>query len=281
MKAATIERARQIEKHYGTSYYLATLFLPKKVREAVFILYAFVRIPDEIVDNPCPGSNPNELLRQWKADWVEAYHTGISNNDILLATREVFQTNHIPLSVSIEFIDAMILDLTKSRYRTYKELQTYMRGSAEVVGIMLTHVFGYSDTKAFIYGTKLGEAMQLMNFLRDVGEDYDTRGRIYLPQDELAEHGVTEDMIANHAPTREWIAFMRTQVARNRALFREAEAGIPLLSPKTRRAVTLAARFYEAILDQIEAANYDVFAKRARVPLFKKIIIILRTYVGK
>jgi len=280
MKASTVEKARLIEKRYGTSYYLATLFLPKKIREAVFILYAFVRIPDEVVDNPRPGSNPAELLHQWKKDWLDTYQTGVSRSNIMLATREVFLTHHIPFSVSVEFVEAMITDLTKSRYSTYADLQSYMRGSASVVGIMLTHVFGYSDKKAFTYGETLGEAMQLTNFLRDVAEDYDTRGRIYLPQDELAEHGVTEAMIANHAPTPQWLALMRSQVARNRALYREAEAGIPLLSPDARRAVTLAARFYEAILDQIEAANYDVFSKRARVPLFKKIILIMRTYVG-
>lgn len=280
MKASTIEKARQIEKRYGTSYYLATLFLPKRIREAVFVLYAFVRIPDEVVDNPRPGSNPALLLQEWKTDWQTAYQTGESKSGIMLATREIFLSYKIPFSVSIEFIDAMILDLTKARYNTYEDLRAYMRGSANVVGVMLTYVFGYSSDRAFGYGETLGEAMQLTNFLRDVAEDYDTRGRIYLPLDELARFGVTEAMIENHAPTPEWLALMRYQITKNRALYREAEQGIPLLSKEARRAVTLAARFYEAILDEIEAAHYDVFTKRARVPFIKKITLIIRTYVG-
>lgn len=202
MKTATIENARQIEKRHGTSYYLATLFLPKATREAVFVLYAFVRIPDEIVDNPTPGSNPTNLLQAWKSDWISTYATGKSTNNIMLATREVFLTYNIPLSLSLEFIDAMILDLTKSRYSDYTDLQNYMRGSANVVGVMLTHIFGFHDSKAFQYAEKLGEAMQMTNFLRDIKEDYRERQRIYLPQAELEAFKVTEAMITNYTPTQ-------------------------------------------------------------------------------
>jgi len=279
MKAATIEQARRIEQHHGTSYYLATLFLGKRLREAVFILYAFVRIPDEIVDNPPPGSNPAQLLTDWKNDWILCYDTGKSQNDILLATRELFLRYHIPLALSIEFIDAMIADLTVTRYKDYTALRSYMRGSAEVVGAMLTHIFGFSSDRAFPHAEALGEAMQLTNFLRDVREDYDERGRIYLPQDLMTTHGVTEDMIKHHAPTPEFCALMKKLVTISRVRYRAAEPGIALLNPEARRAVTLASRFYEAILDEIERAHYDVFAKRVRTSRLRKFAIIIKTYV--
>ncbi|MBY0310134.1 phytoene/squalene synthase family protein [Patescibacteria group bacterium] len=280
MKAAAIEKARRIEKRHGTSYYLATLFLPREYREAVFILYAFVRIPDEIVDNPAAGSDPAVELDNWKHDWIQCYDTGETKRSILEATREVFLRYHIPLPVSIEFIDAMLLDLTKTRYTTYEELQSYMRGSAQVVGVMLTYIFGYRDERAFPRAEALGEAMQLTNFLRDVREDYDERGRIYLPQSEMTKHGVTEDMIKHHATTPEFIALMKQEIARARRLYTEAEPGVALLSPKARRAVILASRFYAAILDQIERQHYNVFTKRARVSKLRKCLIILRTYVN-
>jgi 15-cis-phytoene synthase len=280
MKAAAVEKARRIEKRHGTSYYLATLFLPREYREAVFVLYAFVRIPDEIVDNPTPGSDPAVQLANWKHDWIQCYDTGVSKSSILEATREVFLRYHIPLSVSIEFIDAMILDLTKTRYQNYEELQSYMRGSAQVVGVMLTYVFGYRDERAFPRAETLGEAMQLTNFLRDVREDYDERGRIYLPKDDMATHSVTEAMIKHHATTPEFVALMKQEIARARTLYSEAEPGIALLSPKARRAVTLASRFYAAILDQIERQRYDIFTKRARVSKLRKLIIIFRTYAN-
>lgn len=280
MNADTIEKARRIEQRHGTSYYLATLFLGKRLREAVFVLYAFVRIPDEFVDNPPPGSDPQQLLTDWKSDWILCYDTGESKRDILLATRELFLHYHIPLSVSIEFIDAMIMDLEKTRYHNYEELRTYMRGSAQAVGVMLTYIFGFKSDEAFFYAAALGEAMQLTNFLRDVREDYDERGRIYLPQDECARFGVTEAMIAEHAPTPQFITLMQHEVARARTLYRTAELGIELLSPQSRRAVRLAARFYEAILDEIEHARYDVFSERVRVPAWRKGSMILRSYVS-
>jgi phytoene synthase len=279
MNAATIEKARRIEQRHGTSYYLATLFLEKRLREAVFVLYAFVRIPDEIVDNPPPGADPTALLTAWKNDWILCYDTGESTDDILRATRELFLTYHIPFSLSIEFIDAMITDLTVTRYEDYAALRRYMRGSALVVGVMLTYIFGFKNEHAFPHAEALGEAMQLTNFLRDVREDYDERGRIYLPQDLMAAQGVTEAMIAHHAATPEFTALMKELIAIARRRYRDAELGIALLHPSARRAVTLAARFYEAILDEIEAARCDVFARRVRTSRWRKFAIMVKTYV--
>ncbi len=279
MNAATIEKARRIEQRHGTSYYLATLFLKKRLREAVFVLYAFVRIPDEIVDNPPPGADPKALLTAWKNDWILCYDTGECSDDILRATRELFLTYHIPFSLSIEFIDAMIMDLSVTRYEDYAALRRYMRGSAEVVGVMLTYIFGFKNEHAFPHAEALGEAMQLTNFLRDVREDYDERGRIYLPQDLLMKHGVTEAMIAHHAPTLEFCSLMKELVSVARRRYRDAEPGVALLHPSAQRAVTLAARFYEAILDEIEDARYDVFVRRVRTSHLRKFGIILKTYV--
>jgi phytoene synthase len=279
MNPTTIEKARQIEQRHGTSYYLATLFLKTPVREAVFVLYAFVRIADEIVDNPPPGTDPVVALTAWKQDWQHCYQTGESTHDILRATRDVFISYQIPLSLSEEFIDAMIMDLTVTRYESYAALKSYMRGSAEVVGLMLTRIFGYQSDEAFPHAAALGEAMQLTNFLRDIREDYEERGRIYLPQDLMTKHGVTEAMIAHHTPTSEFCALMKELIQKARVQYRAAEPGVTLLNPAARRAVTLAARFYEAILDEIEAARYDVFSQRVRTSRWRKLTIILKTYV--
>jgi len=281
MSTATIKKARSIERRYGSNYYLATLFLPKTVREAVFVLYAFVRIPDEIVDNPDPGSNPTALLEAWKSEWEETYQTGNGSNDIMLATRELFLTYHIPFSISIEFIAAMQLDLHKHRYETYDELKTYMRGSAEVVGIMLTKIFGCTDETALPYAEKLGEAMQFTNFLRDSRDDYVTRKRIYLPQADLHSFGVTEAQLAQAVPSTEYKALMKFEIQRARALFREAEPGINLLPPYARRAVTLAAKFYEGILDTIEKNQYAPPLKPVSLSPLQKCKIVISTYVNK
>jgi 15-cis-phytoene synthase len=276
----TLRKAQDIEKRYGSNYYLATLFFPKEIKEAVFILYAFVRIPDEFVDNPAPGSNPELLLNEWREEWIHTYQTGTGTNDIMLRMRTVFLQYEIPFSLSLEFIDAMIRDLTQSRYHTYQDLQSYMRGSAEVVGVMLTHIFGGTDQSAFTYAQKLGEAMQFTNFLRDISEDLTDRNRIYLPQEDLWKFSVTEAMLKQGIMTPELTSLMQFEVARAHNLFRDAEPGIELLPKKVRRAVRLASTFYEAILDEIEKHQYSIFIPQLKSSRLKKIKLILKTYVS-
>ncbi len=278
MSPDTIRVAKNIQKKYGTSYHLATSFLTPAIRNAVYILYAFVRIPDEYVDNPEHGSDPRKLLQNWKEEWTVMYQTNVGNNDILRATREIFIAHSIPFSLSIEFIDAMISDTTINRFGTYKDLQAYMRGSADVVGLMLTYIFGYSDSQALTYAPLLGSAMQLTNILRDIHEDY-LRGRIYIPQEDMGIYGVTEDMIRNKAVTPEFISLMKFEIQRARDLYREAERGIPMLSKESQYAVTVASRLYEHILTAIERQSYDVFTRRARITIIEKIYILIHTYV--
>lgn len=281
MKRETVLFAKNIERRYGSNYYLATLFFPRRIRRAVFVLYAFVRIPDEIVDNPEEGSDPATLLQEWRNEWQKIYDTGVGQNEILIAAREVFLNYKIPFSLSLEFIDAMIQDLSKNRYENYQELRGYIRGSAEVVGLMLMYIFGHKDESAFFYAKKLGEAMQFTNFLRDIYEDLNDRDRIYLPQEDLRKFGVTLSMLQNKIVTPEIIALMRFEVGRARAFYREAEPGILLINPRARRAVRLASRYYEGILDVIEKKNYNIFHSQLRLSIFKKLIIIFYVFIGK
>lgn len=276
----TIFQAQSIEKKYGTSYYLATLFFPREIKEAVFILYAFVRTPDEFVDNPAPGSNPKELLNQWKRDWEDAYRTQKSDHALLHATAHIFKRYDIPLELSLTFIDAMIQDLTVTRYATYDYLRAYMHGSAETVGLMLTYIIGYYDPEAFRYAAKLGEAMQLTNFLRDINEDYGDRGRIYIPTEDMQHFHVTESMINQKHMSPEFIQLMKFEILRARQLFKEAELGICMLSHKGQFPVRLASRLYEKILDKIEQQQYDIFTRRARSTTLEKLWLIIKTYVS-
>lgn len=275
-----IEDARKIQKKYGTSYYIATLFFPKKIKEDVFILYAFVRTSDEFVDNPLPGSDPASELFLWRASWEKAYESGESDNPLLVATAELFKKYNIPFELSIEFIDAMARDLVTADYDTYADLRGYTRGSAEVIGIMLTHIMGYTDRAAFTYAAKLGEAMQLTNFLRDIEEDYRDRGRIYLPKEDMRAYNVTEAMIKGKAVTPEFIHLMKFEIGRARKLFREADLGICMLSKNTQFPVRLASHLYEKILDKIEGVHYDIFSNRVRSSALEKAWIISKTYVN-
>ncbi len=265
------ELAKAINKFHGKSYYFATAFFPSHIRDAIYILYAFFRVPDEIVDTAHASDlhTAKKELELWKQRMHEAFRSKHSDDPILYATQYVFRTYSIPVTHADSFIDAMILDTEKKRYATYEELCTYMDGSAVAVGYIVSSVIGYSQG-ALPFAKALGEAMQLTNIIRDVEEDFDTRDRIYIPEEDLQKYGVTTE-IETHTMTDAFRACIFFQINRARELYRIAEQGIPMLDKKGRLPVLLALRLYEGILDEIEAHNGDVFMKRHRVHFLKKI----------
>lgn len=186
----------------------------------------------------------------------------------------------IPYDEPRLFLEAMQMDLTVRRYATYRDLEGYMRGSAAAVGTMMSCVMGAPrDARTNQAAQSLGNAMQLTNFLRDVGEDAD-RGRIYLPLDELDNFSVRESDILNRRLTPEFVELMRFQVARSRALYNEAHVGLRELQGAPLRAVVLARDLYARILDRIEAQNYDVYRRRARTSRGEKLASTVRVLVS-
>jgi phytoene synthase len=171
-----------------------------------------------------------------------------------------------------QLIDGVARDLTTARYATFDDLAAYCYGAASTVGLLSMHIIGFAGREAILYAVKLGVALQLTNILRDVREDWDA-GRVYLPQDELAESGVSdadigalsrsgfrgEDGVADR-----WRAFMRFQIDRNRQLYSEATPGIAWLDPAGRFAIAAAAALYRDILESIAAHDGDVFSRRAK-----------------
>lgn len=271
---SAFEVCRDIHKRYGTSYYFATRLFPRDLRFATHALYAFFRIPDEIVDTK-DASDKSARLLAWREAWKEAYTTGASHDSVLFATAWVFRRFSIPFECSEAFLRAMEQDLEKRRYATYEELRTYMYGSAAAVGLMMTYVIGFSDPRALARAEALGYAMQLTNFLRDIREDDEERGRIYLPQDELVLFGLSDSDIRDRCVDARFQAFMRFQVARADQLYEEANQGISLLSRRGRLGVRAGSDLYRMILRKIEQQQYDVYSQRARTSLFEKIGCVL------
>lgn len=277
--APAFEVARKLHKKHGKSYYFATRFFPVDIRLATYALYGFLRVPDEIVDNS-PINSAEDLcevkkkLDEWQASWDRAYSAGDSEDPVLRVSSYVFHTYSIPFEYSVSFLEAMQTDLVKSRYANYDELEGYMYGSAAVVGLMMTHIIGFQDQSALPYAQQLGYAMQLTNFLRDIDEDYSQRDRIYMPQDELAQFGLTSTDIATRNFTPQFKDFVKFQSERADRLYKEASVGIDLLKPTGQRPVRVASGLYRAILNKIEAQDFNVFAGRARTRLHEKIFIL-------
>ena len=283
-RSEDVEVARRLNKKHGTSYYFATWFFPGHLREATFALYAFFRVPDEFVDNKASGQAGTEqavaLLNSWRADWQQAYHLRDSHDPVLRLNAEIFHRHQIPYAYSEAFLEAMFRDLSDTRYSTYADLESYMYGSAAVVGLMMTHVIGFSDPVALEYAQKLGYAMQLTNFLRDIDEDFVERGRIYLPLDELARFGVRQEQFAERRFDGNFQALMQFQIERAHRLYDEADPGIELLRPEGRRAVRVASALYRAILTKLEQQACNPFVGRARTSTLEKVQRTMKVWNG-
>ncbi len=275
---ADYEACRRLNAHHGKTYYFSTLFFPPELRRAVHALYGFVRYPDEIVDNPPPGSDPARALADYRDATCRALDTGDANLPVLRAFADMARHAQMPSEYPLAFLDAMQMDLKQTRYATFADLQTYTYGSASVVGLMMCAVMGVRDPEALRRAHDLGLAMQLTNFWRDIGEDFHARGRIYLPQEDMERFGCTEAMLAAGEVSAPFVALMRFQIERARALYASSDAGIALLPAEGRLPITLARVLYARILDKIEANGYDVFRRRARTSGLEKAAVLVQQW---
>ena len=277
------ELCREITKKYGTSFYFATQFFPREMREGIYAVYAFARIPDEIVDDPNCDDHDEAVrkLEAWCGEWRAAMWAGGSERDAVLNfIAKTFAKYHIPMEDCEAFLRSMFMDEEKFAYQNYDELEEYMYGSAGVIGLMVTRVVGYESDAAFEYAKKLGYAFQLTNFLRDIREDYDELGRVYMPQEEMGRFGLTHSDIALKKRDERFVKFMKFQIERNREVYKEALPGIKLLHWRGRLAVRVSYVLYKAILGEIERANYNVYAGRVRTDRKQKIFLSLKALAG-
>ena len=277
--SAAYRAARALLKHHGKSYYFSTRLFPRDLQEATCALYAFVRLPDEIVDNS-PQETLDEIaaVRQKLLDfletWKTAYQTGDSGDQILDFAAHIFHKYGVPFEYSQSFLQAMIQDTEQTRYADYEDLERYMYGSASCVGLMMSHIIGFKAPETLSYATQLGSAMQLTNFLRDIDEDYQLRGRVYMPQDELQRFGLNDEDIAQRKFSPAFREFMQFQVERAHQLYDEANKGIALLNQEGRFAVSSASTLYRAILDKLEAQDFDPFTNRAATSGVEKVALL-------
>jgi len=266
------DECKRLNALHGKTYYLATLLLPAAKRPPVHALYGFARFADEIVDDLASTLSPQEkadALRTWGDNVLADLRKGESDDLIGRALVDTVKTYSIPLDYFDAFMTSMEMDLTVTRYKTYEDLMIYVYGSAVVIGLEMLPILGYSDPRAIEAATALGTAFQLANFIRDIGEDID-RGRIYMPLDDLARFGVSEEMLLKRELTPEIVEAIKYQIARVRDLQDQAEAGIQYLDPISRPCIRAASELYCGIVDEIEANGYDIFNKRASTSKWRR-----------
>ena len=264
--AQAYQKCEQITKEHSRTFYLASALLPVEKRLAARALYAFCRVSDDLVDRRSDSSARN--LQEWR--WRSLSNHPSPNDPVALAWADTRSRFNIPKRYAEQLIDGVARDLGQNRYASFEELSAYCYGVASTVGLMAMHITGFSGPEAIPYALKLGVALQLTNILRDVGEDW-RAGRLYLPLDELKYFDLSEDDIAAGIVDDRWRDFMKFQIARTRRLYSEAYPGIGMLDPDGRFAIAAAAQLYQAILDNIEVHESDVFTRRAHTSTWDKL----------
>ncbi|MEY9214483.1 phytoene/squalene synthase family protein [Thermobifida halotolerans] len=279
-------RCRELHARYGRTYYLATLALPPQRRPAVHALYGFARWVDDVVDDlddTVPVEERTAVLTRLDAELTTALSGGESTEPVVRAVADTAWRYGIGAELFAAFLRSMRMDLSVTDYPTFDDLRGYMYGSAAVIGLQVLPVLGtvVPLPRAAPHAAALGEAFQLTNFLRDVAEDLD-RGRVYLPADVLAHHGVDRELLAwcrarrrGDPRVRDALAHM---VAVNRDGYRMAEPGIAMLDPVSRPCVATAFTLYRGIVDAIEAADFDVWSRRRSVPRRRRVRVAVPAF---
>ncbi len=273
---------RRVTQRASKTFYWGSVFLPQPKRRAVWAVYALCRIIDDIVDeeiNPDTpqighfngSSTPKRELDYWRFLLEQVYqHGGAGDNPVQLAWSDLLECYPVPFAPVLELLDGVEMDLTINRYQSFDELYLYCYRVAGTIGLLTSPIFGYQDDTALQHAVDLGVALQLTNILRDIGEDA-RRNRIYIPQDEMQHFGYTENDLMRGVVNNTFCELVRFQMARADNYYQRSQAGVSLLSPDCRLAVRLSGTLYRGILDRIHINNYNVFTKRASVPLKTKL----------
>ena len=285
------EACRRETAEWAKTFYLGTLLMPPAKRRAIWAIYVWCRRTDELMDSPEAQTRPTaelaERLDAWEQRTRELF-AGTVRDGLDRAMVDTIERYPQPLQPYLDMIEGMRMDLTTTRYANFEQLELYCYRVAGTVGLMTQEVMGvdraytsapWSDVPdTSEAAVALGIANQLTNILRDVGEDRG-RGRIYLPLDELARFGVSEDQLMAGVVDDNWRALMAFQLQRAREWFARSEAGVRWLAPDARWPVWASLRLYRGILDVIEQHGYDVFNRRAYVPTAGKMLDLPLSFV--
>ena len=270
------EHCRQIARDHATNFYYAFRTLPKRERNAIYATYAFCRICDDIADEDLPLEEKRRRFAQTRK-MLEESGNGAGGSPVFSALGGARADFNIPKRHFEEVIEGVEIDLIQSRFDTFDDLREYCYKVASSVGLICIEVFGYDDPNAREYAVDMGLAMQLTNILRDVREDAE-RGRIYLPLDEMASFGYTEQELLNGVVNEPFRNLMKFQACRARSYFATGRKLIPLLAPRSRACPSVLHILYSHILDRIERADFDVFAGRIGLSRTEKLFLMAKLW---
>ena len=272
----------QKTKDSGSNFYYSFLFLPRPRREAMYTVYTLCHELDAAVDHPHPGVDPCNQLAQWRRE-IESAYQGVPQYPVTISLADHARKLGIPQDYFQELITGMEMDLTIRRYATFEDLYPYCYRVASIVGLICLKVFGTMEPRARDYAINLGLAFQLTNIIRDVGADAE-RDRIYVPQEDLARVGCSEEQLLAKTYSPQFIQLMEFQSARAHEYYQKAQTVYDALSSADRQSL-LSAEIMRAIyfnlLTRIEKTRFAVFSSRVRVSPFLRLTLALAAWVRR
>ena len=269
---------RLARTHYE-NFSVATWFLPKRLRQHFFNIYAYCRISDDLGDETGDPAASLQLLDEWERE-LNACYSGAPRHPVFVALAGTVRQFDIPQHEFSDLLTAFRQDQTTTRYETFDELLGYCRNSANPVGHLVLYLCGYRDPERQQLSDFTCTALQLANFWQDVSVDYD-KGRIYLPLEDLRKYGVEEEDVSSGNNSAAFREMMRFEVERAREWF---ERGLPLISKVGRELaidLELFSRGGQEILNAIERQDYAVLGNRPVISKGRKLALVARAAMRK
>jgi len=262
----------------GSSFYYSFMFLSKQKREAIIALYAFCREVDDVVDE-CTELKVAQVKLAWWKEEVQNLYKGNPIHPVTKALQPFIHEFSLSEEHFLEIIDGMEMDLNFNRYEDFKQLQLYCYRVASVVGILSAQIFGFSNRKTLKFAHDLGLAFQLTNIIRDVGEDA-RRNRIYIPLDDLARFGVSEEDILRSRPSEAVKQLLEFQIERAENYYDHALNELPEEDRKSQRVGLIMTAIYRTLLREIKADGAEkVLNFRTSLGTLRKLSLAFNTWL--
>ena len=256
----------------GSSFYYAFLFLPPERRAAITAFYAFCREVDDVVDEMADPSVANTKLAWWQSEVAKSF-AGQASHPVMQALMPLVAQYKIEKRHLQAVIEGCQMDLSQNRYLDYPALQRYCHLVAGVVGEVSANIFGQTQPQTLLYAHKLGQALQLTNIMRDVGEDA-LRGRIYLPISELQQFDIKANEILQRTYSERFTALMKFQACRAHRLYDEALTLLPSVDRRAQKPGLMMAAIYRALLREIERDQFQVLKQRVHLTPLRKLWLV-------
>jgi len=273
---------RQVMRAASKNYSFASNFLPADRLHHVEALYALMRVGDDRVDVSYEGfASPLAAIEDWERTYWRAFDVGDSANAVMRAYLNTAIECGIPKTTMTAYFRAMKDDLTITRFPTFDDLMYYMEGSAIPVGRGMTYILGtrapYALDDALPGADSLSVAMQLSNFWRDIGQDFEHIDRVYLPQEDMARFNYSEDDLAARSINSNLVALLEFEIERTEGYYAHARDSVKMLAAG-RWGIMSSLEIYRAILSSIRRNNYDVFNRRARASKVRKMGLVTKAW---